>query len=286
MANVKDTDGQQVWLDDVEVLNEFIDEESNELVAKHAQDIANNVQGDTNLKLTRNGTWFVFPQGTEVQIKDCINKYGQEALRSALGLYQLVLPFPRLLELMKLPPHYRMSHLPLFISHQWMTYPEELLKSLKAMPPAATREEIHGQLNQSINQKPLHALLYSSSPSHHILPIPRLLKLLKLPPNLNPAHLPLFMMTERETCPEELLSRLMMMSKEENILPMLMTENVIKENDQLRTETLEPVKKMKKTSQNLLKQIRNQKKLVPKSIKQKKPNLKWSPNLKLPQKIQ
>ena len=53
VATIKDTDGEQVWLDDVEVLNEFMDTESNELVVKHAQDIANNFQGDKTLKLTK-----------------------------------------------------------------------------------------------------------------------------------------------------------------------------------------------------------------------------------------
>ena len=131
VATIKETNGDQVWLDDVEVLNGFLDTERNELVVRHAKDIANNFQGDKALKLTRSENWFVFPQGTEVEVKDYINKYGQEALKSALGLYQQVLPFPRLLALMKLHPNYRMSHLPLFISHQWMTYPEELLKTLQ-----------------------------------------------------------------------------------------------------------------------------------------------------------
>merc|ERR1712240_211764 len=111
------------------------------------------------------------------------------------------------------------------------------------MPPAATMDEVHVQLNKSINHKPLHTFLYSSSPSHNILPIPRLLELLKLPQSFNPVHLPEFLMAERETCPEELISRLMMMSKEENILLMLATEDIIKQDEQFKPEILEPVKK-------------------------------------------
>ena len=50
-------------------------------------------------------------------------------------------------------------------------------------------------------------------------------------------------MQERETCPEELISRLMMMSKEENILLTLATEDIIKTDEQFKPEILEPVKK-------------------------------------------
>ena len=242
VATVKETDGDQVWLDDVEVLNGFLDTERNELVVKHAKDIANNFQGDKALKLTRTENWFMFPQGTEVEVKNYINNYGQEALKSALGLYQEILPFPKLLALMKLPPNVRVSHLPFFIYHQWVTYPKELLKGLKAMSPAATLDEIYDHLDQSIDQDPLHAFMHSPSPSHQILPIPQLLQLLKLPPNFKPSHIPSFIVGERESCPEEFLSRLMKISKEEDVLNVLLRENIIKENSQLKGERLESVK--------------------------------------------
>ena len=54
VANVQETDGNQVWLSDVEVLNDFRDTERKELVVAHAADIANTVQGNKALKLTRN----------------------------------------------------------------------------------------------------------------------------------------------------------------------------------------------------------------------------------------
>ena len=85
VANVQETNGNQVWLSDVEVLNDFRDTERKELVVAHAADIANTFQGNKALKLTRNENWFMFPQGTEVEVKDYINKHGQEALKSALA---------------------------------------------------------------------------------------------------------------------------------------------------------------------------------------------------------
>ena len=135
IANVQDTDGDRVWLSDVEVLNGFMHAESKELVDANAEDIAKTIQGKA-IRLTRNEYWYMFPQGTEIEVKNYISQYGQEALKIALGLYQEILPFPRLLELMRLPPTYRMAHLPYFISHQWSVYPEQLLASLKAISPA------------------------------------------------------------------------------------------------------------------------------------------------------
>ena len=138
IANVQETDEDQVWLSDVEVLNEFMDTESKELVDAHAADIANTVQGKKAIRLTRNEYWYMFPQGTEIEVKNYISRHSQEALKVALCVYQEILPFPKLLELLRLPPTYRMAHLPYFISHQWSVYPEQLLASLKAISPAAT----------------------------------------------------------------------------------------------------------------------------------------------------
>ena len=135
IANVQDTDGDLVWLSDVEVLNGFRHAESKELVDANAENIAKTIQGKA-IRLTRNEYWYMFPQGTEIEVKNYISQHGQEALKTALGLYQEVLPFPRLLELLRLPPTYRMAHLPYFISHQWTVYPEQLLASLKAISPA------------------------------------------------------------------------------------------------------------------------------------------------------
>ena len=239
LANIKDTNGQQVWLDEVEVLNGFINKEHNELVAKHALDIANNIQGDANLKLKRNGSWSVFPQGAEAHVKDYINNYGQESLRIYMGLYEQVLPFQRLLELLKLPPHIVKSNLPAYISHQWKTDPEGLIRIIKAIPPTATMNEIITQLSRDIKSESLHTFLYSSTPAHSVLPTPRLMELLKLPQDANPVQLPSFILIERETSPKELISRLEAMSKEENILIKLMEENSSKENYRPQTETKE-----------------------------------------------
>ena len=45
VATIKETNGDQVWLDDVEVLNGFKNKEWNKLVIDHANDVANKFQG-------------------------------------------------------------------------------------------------------------------------------------------------------------------------------------------------------------------------------------------------
>ena len=181
----------------------------------------------------------MFPQGAEAQVKDYINNYGQESLRLYLGLYEQVLPFQKLLELLKFPPHFVRSNLPSYISHQWKTDPEKLIRIIKAIPPTATMSEIVIQLSRNIKYESLHSFLYSSTPAHNVLPIPRLMELLKLPQNANPVFLPNFILIERETCPEDLISRLKAMSKEENVIVRVTEENSIKENGRPQTETEE-----------------------------------------------
>ena len=61
---------------------------------------------------------------------------------------------------------------------------------------------------QSVNHGPLHSPLNSPTPTHQILPIP---KLLKLPPDYPPSHLPLCILDERQTNPKELLRPLTLM---------------------------------------------------------------------------
>merc|ERR1712020_111014 len=118
------------------------------------------------------------------------------------------------------------------------------IRIIKAIPPTATMSEIMTQLSRNIKCESLHTFLYSSTPSHNILPIPRLMELLKLPQSFNPVLLPNFIINERETCPEELLSRLKVMSKEENIIARLIEENNIKENGQPQTKTEEAKSKV------------------------------------------
>merc|ERR1711867_214907 len=120
--------------------------ESKELVDANAEDIAKTIQGKV-IRLTRNEYWYMFPQGTEIEVKNYISSHSQEQLKVALCVYQEILPFPKLLHLLRLPPTYRVAHLPYFISHQWSVYPEQLLASLKAISPAATVDEIMDSLN-------------------------------------------------------------------------------------------------------------------------------------------
>ena len=84
------------------------------------------------------------------------------------------------------------------------------------------------------------------------LPIPKLLKLLKLPPDFPPSHLPLFILDERETNPKELLKRLMETSEAETFIEVLTlltkaeTKNNIKKEPESKkkqhTTKLEAVK--------------------------------------------
>ena len=75
--------------------------------------------------------------------------------------------------------------------------------------------------SQSVNHGPPHSPPNSPTPTHQILPIPQLLKLLKLPPDFPPSHLPLFILDERETNPKELLKRLMETSEAETFIEVL-----------------------------------------------------------------
>ena len=117
-ATIKESEDDQVWLDDVEVLNGFKNKRWNELVVEHANDIANKFRGHKPIRLTRNENWFVVPQGKKTGVTEYINKNGHEALAAALGFPQQILPITKLLELMKLPPNLPPSHLPFFILHE------------------------------------------------------------------------------------------------------------------------------------------------------------------------
>merc|ERR1711872_1204613 len=118
------------------------------------------------------------------------------AAENDMGSHEQVPPFQRLLELLKLPPHIVKSNLPAYISHQWKTDPEGLIRIIKAIPPTATMSEIMTQLSRNIKYESLHTFLYSSTPAHNILPIPRLMELLKLPQDANPVQLPSFILIE------------------------------------------------------------------------------------------
>ena len=80
-----------------------------------------------------------------------------------MGSYEQVHPFQTLLELLKLPPHIVKSNLPSYISYQWKSDPEELIKIIKAIPPTATMSEIITQLSRDIKSESLHTFLYSST---------------------------------------------------------------------------------------------------------------------------
>ena len=105
-----------------------------------------------------------------------------------------ILPIPKLLKLLKLPPDFPPSHLPLFILDERETNPKELLKRLMETSEAKTYIDIYEHLSQSINQGPLNSFLNSPSPAHQTLPVPQLLKLLKIPPHFSPSHLPSFIL--------------------------------------------------------------------------------------------
>ena len=76
VANIKKTEDDKVWLDNVEVLNGYKNEERNELVIDQAEDIANKFQEHKAIRLTRNEDWFVFPPGKEMDVTTYISKYG------------------------------------------------------------------------------------------------------------------------------------------------------------------------------------------------------------------
>ena len=84
-ATIKESKGDQVWLDNVEVLKGFRSKIRNYLVTEHTNNIANRFRGNKPVRLTRNEKWFVFPQGKKTGVTDYLNKYGHEALAAALG---------------------------------------------------------------------------------------------------------------------------------------------------------------------------------------------------------
>ena len=90
VATIRETKDDQVWLDDVEVLNGFKNKEWNELVVDQAEDIANKFQEHKAIRLTRNEDWFVFPPGKEMDVTTYINKYGYGALTSELVFHQQI----------------------------------------------------------------------------------------------------------------------------------------------------------------------------------------------------
>ena len=149
VATIKETNGDQVWLDDVEVLNGFKNKEWNKLVIDHANDVANKFQGHKAIKLTRNENWFVFPQGKEMDVTDYINKYGHGALTSALVFHQQILPFPN-----------TPSRLPLFILNEKEINPKELLKRLREMSEARSFKEVlrklaeQNTINKDVTKEP------------------------------------------------------------------------------------------------------------------------------------
>ena len=69
-ANIKKTEDDKVWLDMVEIVNGFKNDEETEMVIDRAEEITNKFQ--KAIRLTRNEDWFVFPPGKEMDLSQQI----------------------------------------------------------------------------------------------------------------------------------------------------------------------------------------------------------------------
>ena len=141
VANIKKTEDDKVWLDKVEIVNGFKNEEETEMVIDRAEEITNKFQ--KAIRLTRNEDWFVFPPGKEMDVTTYLSKYGYHPLTHDLVFHQQIIPIPN-----------TPSRLPLFILNEEEINSEKLLDRLKDMLKATSFNEVlHKLAEQNIKNE-------------------------------------------------------------------------------------------------------------------------------------